>query len=239
MREIYRYADRVVVWLGPPSENSALALSTLEHLGKQIESSRDYFVIPSPNRTEPEWYKREIELPFDEGVGQGILDILERPWFERQWIVQEIQLGSSTSIIQCGVYQISWYLFRRAIKRLEMGRMPDSLLLKVNESADICDNVRGDSLPALLHCLNHLKCSNPLDKVYGILGIAPPLIASKIHPKYEFPVTEVYKNTVLGHLSVVRRLELLDQCDIRTRLTEGPYGYLIGPFQVQRCTWLN
>jgi hypothetical protein len=78
MGGIYKYADRVVVWLGLSSEKSSLALSTLEDLGKQVEATRDRHILPSPDCAELQLVKT-VELPFDEGVWQVILDILERP----------------------------------------------------------------------------------------------------------------------------------------------------------------
>jgi hypothetical protein len=222
MREIYKYADRVVVWLGLSSENSALALSTLEHIGKQVEATRDYYILPSPDCTKPQPVST-VELPFDEGVWQAILDILERPWFERVWIVQEIQLGSPTSMVQCGEYQISWYLIRRAIIRLCMPPgVPQNVMAKVGHIVNLFKNMCGNPLPTLLQSCDNRKCSNPLDKVYGILGLAPPLVASKIHPRYEFSAPEAYKNTFLSHLDTVRRLELLDHCHTHSQVVQSP-----------------
>jgi hypothetical protein len=224
MREIYKCANRVVVWLGLSSENSALALSTLEHIGKQVEVTRDYTNLPSPDCTEPQLFST-VELPFDKGVWQAILNILERPWFERVWIVQEIQLGSSTSMVHCGEYQISWYLIRRAIHRLLMGAVsgvPPNVVTKVNHVADLVMNIRGKPLPTLLQYCRRLKCSDPLDKVYGILGLAPPLVASKIHPSYDFSAPEAYKTAFLSHLDTIQRLELLDHCHTYSGLVRSP-----------------
>jgi hypothetical protein len=219
MREIYKYADRVVVWLGISSEKSALALSTLEYLGKQVEVTRDHAILPSPDCTEPQLVNT-VELPFDEGLWQAVLEILERPWFERVWVVQEIQLGSPTSMVQCGEYQISWYLIRRAIFHLCTGGAKP--IAELGYIVSLFSDVRGDPLPALLHYCNRLKCSDPLDKVYGILGLAPPLVASKIHPSYELSAPEAYKTTFLSHLETVRRLELLDHCHTHSQVVQSP-----------------
>lgn len=222
MRDIYKYADRVVVWLGPSSKNCALAMSTLEYIGKQIECTRERIILPSPDCTEHNWHLLNAILPFNESVWQAIFDILSRSWFERVWIVQEIQLASSRSTIYCGEYQISWYLFRRAILCLTIAEGSKAVKAKAYSVKDLCHNLLGDSLPALVHYCTALKCSNPLDKVYGILGLAPPRIADKIHPNYELSVTHSYKSTFLNHVLEVHRLELLDQCYLSTRLVGCP-----------------
>ena len=56
MRDLYKHADRVVVWLGPTSRSSALALSTVEHISKQVEFAGNR-LLPAPNAAEPEWYR--------------------------------------------------------------------------------------------------------------------------------------------------------------------------------------
>lgn len=40
MADIYRLANRVVVWLGPTDAAAAVALPVLAHIGRQIEYSR-------------------------------------------------------------------------------------------------------------------------------------------------------------------------------------------------------
>ena len=47
-------------------------------------------------------------------------------------------------------------------------------------------------------------------------------MASKIKPNYALSTEEAYKSALLEHASFVKRLELLDHCDIRDRLSDGP-----------------
>jgi len=109
MGHIYQLASRVLVWLGPESNNSNLALSTLKYLGTQVEVTRGFHFVPSPNCTEFEWFHSTMSrmtLPYDDDTWQAINDLLGSSWFERLWIIQEIQLANRNSILLCGTDEI-------------------------------------------------------------------------------------------------------------------------------------
>jgi hypothetical protein len=55
-------------------------------------------------------------------------------------------------------------------------------------------------------------CSNPLDKVYGILGILNPALSVKINPDYNCSVREAYMSFARAWIEVEGTLEVLTQC---------------------------
>lgn len=57
-------------------------------------------------------------------------------------------------------------------------------------------------------------CSDPRDKVYGILGIADPNFALMIRPQYSRPKAQVYQDAVVAYIQLYRKLNLLTQCSI-------------------------
>lgn len=118
MAAIYTLAQRVIIWLGPETDDSELALSTLAHLGRQVQIDLQGFRYRSPEATEKRWFHPAEPLPYSQAVCESIRRLLSREYFERLWIVQEILLAdSNTSIIQCGgcSHQMSLYEFRRAV----------------------------------------------------------------------------------------------------------------------------
>lgn len=151
MKNIFKAADRVV-WLGPSSGDSGLALSTLEYIGKQVEYTTEDSIITGPDATEHWWHQRLTALPYDEVTWQSVYDLLTRPWFDRIWIVQEIQLANTRAVVHCGKDQISWYLLRRGIRCLvnRARGVPSSLNDCVIHVSTMCDNMLGQSLPQLL-----------------------------------------------------------------------------------------
>ncbi|KAK0622464.1 hypothetical protein B0T14DRAFT_513907, partial [Immersiella caudata] len=56
MREIYQRAQRVLIWLGPPSQDSDLAMNMLEKLGGSHEQTKDI------KNKSGEWYGPQYEL---------------------------------------------------------------------------------------------------------------------------------------------------------------------------------
>jgi hypothetical protein len=224
MDKIYKFAERVVVWLGPESPSSGLAMSTLEFLGRQVELTKDYHRLPSPDCDKPQWNMSTQPLPYSEETWQAIFNLLGRPWFGRLWILQEIQLANRHSVICCGQDVIEWRYFRRAISCLNDKKDGPSreLRTRMGPINSMCWVRSAESLTALLNMGRARKCSEPHDKVYAILGLIPPVLASKIHPDYSSPVSTVFKDVFLAYLDVVRRFDLIQRCNNQERLQGLP-----------------
>ncbi|TGO44710.1 hypothetical protein BCON_0472g00060 [Botryotinia convoluta] len=77
-------------------------------------------------------------------------------------------------------------------------------------------------LPELLRWAKHRNCSDPRDKIYGVLGLVSPSIANGITCNYSIPVAEVYKSAVLSHVTVMKRLHLLQHSQLIQRFEDGP-----------------
>ena len=91
MSEVYRKALRVIIWLGPAYSTSELAMATL--------NSIDGF---SMRRV----YNPSTPLRGGE-VGEALVALVNRPYFTRMSIVQEIILARQI-IIYCGHRSILW-----------------------------------------------------------------------------------------------------------------------------------
>lgn len=122
MPSVYRLAARVVVWLGLGSAQSRLALSTLHHLGQQVEVLRELRMARSPDAVqngshdEENWYKRVEGLPYDQETWDAILSFFKRSWFSRVWVMQEVSMAvDGQHVIQCGDDTIPWKDFRKAV----------------------------------------------------------------------------------------------------------------------------
>lgn len=118
MANIYNLASRVVVWLGVGSEDSDLAIHKLDYLGKQLILTKDNWIFSTPDSEEPFWCEGAYRVPYTEEVWTSINKLLTRAWFNRVWIIQEIQLAKHGAVIQCGWQQMTWSHFRNAISCL-------------------------------------------------------------------------------------------------------------------------
>jgi hypothetical protein len=224
MVDIYKLAYRVVVWLGEEADKSNLALSTMEFVGKQLEISKSNTRARSPYAEEPEWFRAACKLPYDDDTWRAWFELAKRPWFERLWIWQEIQLANSRSLVQCGHESILWSLFRRAVvciaskKDIAHPQYREQFLFLRYFAYDR----RRTPFSHMIAYIWRRKCSDPRDKIYGVLGMAPPKFAHKIRPEYSQSVSAVYKDVALAHLQQVQRLETIQYCNPATRLIDGP-----------------
>ncbi len=217
MADIYKLAYRVVVWLGPCSWNSKLAFSTLDHFAEQVDFCHSFTRVSRPEAIHAEWSLSADKLPYDNRTWQSILDLINRSWFDRLWIIQEIQLGSCKSIFQCGLDSIEWPRFRRAGLVLRfLPQLPSTKLLsRLVMVGRLVKNVRRTDFLGRLVKGHQRLCSDPRDKIYGHLGLASPKLLNDIKVEYSLPVVSVYRDLfiVLGKQS--KRLEAL-KCCIKT-----------------------
>lgn len=91
MGDIYRSADRVVIWLGTEKDNSAQALEIMSRIGSEIKV--DYVRLEmSPVSTDSilHWSDTSRYLPFHGQESRNIDALLRRSWFTRLWVWQEI-----------------------------------------------------------------------------------------------------------------------------------------------------
>ncbi len=128
MADIYRLANRVVVWLGPESEEgrSSEALSTLRGIGSKIEIEWALYEMRATNEGDPSWADRNIPQTVDQNSLNSLLMIINRPWFERIWVQQEIALASEKAVLVCGHDSITRRHFMNALfcirlKPIEVG----------------------------------------------------------------------------------------------------------------------
>ncbi|KAF7917095.1 hypothetical protein BELL_0537g00070 [Botrytis elliptica] len=222
MRNIFSFADRTIIWLGEEADDSTSALSTIEHFAKQVEYIGGGLVACAPGTKLMEWRHSNFHLPYDTKTWSSIRALFRRPWFSRVWVLQEALLGDQRSSVQCGNTSIPFTALRKAM--LVLGR-------KVTTPSDIrsqllsyAPGVLPDSmreLPELLRWAKHRNCSDPRDKIYGVLGLVSPLIAEGITCDYSIPVAEVYKSAVLSHVTVTKRLYLLQHCQLIQRFEGG------------------
>lgn len=106
MPDIYKKATRVVVWLDPSSPGSSEAFNLLRSLGSKIGVNwQNLTMKPSTTlQDQKESYLLDVKMkiPFTESQLRAIYSLLFRPWFEHLWVVQEVALGSKTTIMMCG-----------------------------------------------------------------------------------------------------------------------------------------
>lgn len=227
MAEIYRSAAKVLVWLGTEDSDSSLALHTLDYLGAQMECSRADTMLRSPECQEPSWYRSAFQLPFSTTEWTAIHRLIERTWFERLWIWQEVHLANLRVTVHCGPDDVPFYNLRRALICLrEKQKLPSANLRARLEFVDrLLRDRSGTDFPGLLSVTRLHKATNPKDRIYGVLGLAEFAslhIASMIKPDYNLSLEEIYRDAFVAYLTDSGLLTLLRDCNLEQRRMKGP-----------------
>ncbi|KAL2127960.1 hypothetical protein VTI74DRAFT_9925 [Chaetomium olivicolor] len=197
MRDIYRNATRTVVWLGPEGDDSNEALAIIPDL----LAVRDKF-YGGGHRTAPVGVRSRFALTPEEmdatpelerlidntEARAAFLTLLQRPWFSRVWVVQEVTVSFHTTV-KCGAVEISFDdLAQAAITfgylDLHVGiglRRPLDLFWDIWDTRRKHWDRWANSMFQIL--LRHRWChaTDPRDKVYALCGIATDAKAEPQH----------------------------------------------------------
>lgn len=227
MTEIYRSTTKVLVWLGVEEADSSLALETLDYLGAQVEYCRSDTILRSPNCREKWWYRSGFELQFTTSTWTAIHRLIDRVWFERLWIWQEVHLANLRVTVHCGPKSVPFYNFRRGLICLrEKQKLPSADLRTRLQIVDrLLRDRSGTDFPGLLSVTRLHKATDPKDRIYGILGLANFAsleIASMIKADYNLDLENIYLDAFLAYLTQSGLLTLLRDCNLEQRRTTGP-----------------
>lgn len=221
MSRIYQLAARVIVWLGPEADKSDYGLAMLESLGEKIEIDWLSRAISPSHRWshEPHWADLSLHLPYTDEEFASIAQILDRPWFGRLWVVQEIRLASSAAVVVCGYKHAKWDLVQAAIYLIFRKRLGKSdyqairpRLLTINNSFFKWFE---STLRDVLFKTQELACREAGDKVYAVLGITSHQLG--IRADYTLRAADIYEDVVRRHIAHYGSLDVLRDCDISRR----------------------
>jgi hypothetical protein len=185
MQRIYENALSVVLYLGYEDADSSIALQVLRNPERLLNLNN-------------------VELG-------SLKALFKRPYFSRLWIVQEVALAKSLYFYR-GSSETFIPLFSRGT--LES-------LLTVKETAptwikysSLRQSTEPRSLWSLLQDTNSCHCSDPRDKVFGILSLVTANSKKELKPDYSLSVEEVY--TGIGAL-LIREKGLLCVLELAAR----------------------
>ena len=226
MDQIYRFAKQVNVWLGPESQedNSARAMEILGYIGAQVEYSKDQSYLEAPSCQEKGWFRPDVEIPLTDREATAVRTLLERPWFSRLWITQEVQLANDSARLYCGRDSISWYHFRRAVLALDVKQtlnalLPLPLLAKVSNL--VFYNRSTPSLK-LLWATRRAQCYDSRDRIYAVLGLLEPRFSMLVNPDYNITPSATYQRACQTWLDAYDKLSFLEFCDMPKVGGNGP-----------------
>ncbi|KAF1831409.1 HET-domain-containing protein [Decorospora gaudefroyi] len=214
MHDIYKLAWMSTLWLGTEDATSTHALRTFRYLGNQIVAEADTgLLFCAPGAEEDQWYDPDFELPWTPETWKSIHTLLRRPWFHRLWVVQEIR---PSAVVQCGYERVPVAPFTEAVYCLySKATVPDGLRQRLEQATGTMARLPALCFTRLLYRAATFKaCSDPRDKIYGLLGLAPHKFAAGVNVDYEKTNTapDVYAMAFLNHAQICQRLEHFHNC---------------------------
>lgn len=238
MSQVYALAEKVYIWLGLGSDNSDLAMSMISSLNERFNS------VDGLERVD-QYTLTKFGLPsFEDPVWPAVTRLYLRKWFTRLWVMQEVLLAKSISII-CGEKGISWQEFVKFANNYRLTRMVDDVLEyhKIPHytpelpdhgfsAAPILDILRnpverdGFVSPLTLLDMGRRKLAKePVDKVYGLLAVMPLEIRKRIVVDYSLASRREYWHTYIHMFKILLETEgtrALSMTPSRNRCPELP-----------------
>lgn len=184
MSQIYKKSWRVLIWLGLKGEDSHLALDFITLVGEDSKAVyRDLATFTG--------FGRELK---------AVRRLCQRSYWQRLWIIQEVIVARKARI-QCGFDYTSWDDFDRFQYAFEQGRiltpedddftdLRDSLPFKLDRH-----QVARPKLKDILEEYCTSQCSDPRDKIYGLVGLANDSKTLKID--YSKSFFHMYEDVIL------------------------------------------
>ena len=206
MGDIYKAAERVVVWLRKSGNGSRIAMQSIAKLP------------PNP--------LADVALGIcrDERLGQPVLNLLRRPWWSRAWIVQEVALAKNVVLV-CGGDVLDWAKLAAFVEAVFLHPDVDVHVSQAfYRPLMLCQYREFSHRPILttLRSLQRQQATDPRDKIYGFLGIVSEAERRLIVPDYHLSVKEVYVNATHSIIRATSSLSILSSVDVNNPSEDFP-----------------
>ncbi|MCJ1380894.1 hypothetical protein MMC17_004003 [Xylographa soralifera] len=207
MRDIYANARQVIIWLGEERESDRGAFDFLRWLSLHLDDGYG-------------WARIKLEQSHNL---KSVVNLLDREWFRRTWVVQELASAQSAVLIQ-GRDSIPWDIVSDVLTKLrhpsflgnymenrETQAALNSILAM--ETARRCVNGTFSlSLFQILLATCFNDCSDPRDKIFAVLGLAKDwLEKGGLVPDYSNEATaeEVFKRFAMWDVKKNGQIRIL------------------------------
>ncbi|KAE9382068.1 HET-domain-containing protein [Stipitochalara longipes BDJ] len=193
MQKIYSNAISVLAWLGETTEDTESALGQLEYIRDRLK------VIPTIVVHGKDQYAKVGLPPVDDPIWKSLAEFLCRSWFLRLWVLQEVTLAKDIIFI-CGGQVLGLELLRSFNHEINRTGVYSYLLQGSNRFGKVTGNEFLRGLGAnrevfskskldpvfLLNRGRDLQVKEPVDRVYGLLGLMEPEIKKSLYMRNLF-----------------------------------------------------
>ncbi|KAH7066078.1 heterokaryon incompatibility protein-domain-containing protein [Paraphoma chrysanthemicola] len=223
MANIYFHTSRVIVWLGEEADDSGDLLAQIEETAIRNRDSFGDSSSQSTRSAELLQYRKETQIS-----KKALMRFLERPWFHRIWVLQEVAAGRCLLLV-CGQAEVTGTTFTHGLLACLHNLEPShrnfgaSVVHMMsweapglqyrgtgstisNDGQEVCLGIL--PLGQLLDRFHEHDASDPRDKIYALLGICRSSDHSSplLMPDYTKSWSAVFQAAIhylLGSASIV------------------------------------
>jgi Heterokaryon incompatibility protein (HET) len=198
MKTIFAQAKKVVIWLGPASQDSDAGIDLARRIFAVYDEN------PSADLSISNLHRLGLPEAWEDSW-KALQALLLRPWFHRVWVIQEIAM-SKRAIVVCGEQILPWDRLASLAQRLcfamhmrKLGAVKENIfsavtvvkrILETNQMRRRVLLGKKNDLLRLLIAYRGCKATDAKDKVFALLGLSKEDAA--ILPDYRRSVKEVY-----------------------------------------------
>lgn len=223
IRRIFNSAAHVWIWLGLEESSTSDALQAIATINSHRETKRLSFTILK-GITDEDPYTEILglkDMTIDQRSVHALHRLFARPWFQRIWVVQEVNVGSPRIEVLIGQKQVAWD--RVGAAALWLGALrwsaPKPEASPGQRNAMVMWQGRmfaGATLPPLLDEARGYLATDAHDKVFALIGF--PSFQRLVEdfgfsPDYTLTVEELYKMVAILSIKSTRTLEILSYVD--------------------------
>ena len=230
MRQIYEQAQQVLIWLGDTRIGERIAMQSLAIKSGTFSVRMKVWITERKFRlgkglrdrvsqsVSGEWDARALE------VGE-LAQLLDRKWWRRVWIVQELVLAKK-AVLLCVLDEVPWDAVKtrmrdgafgilgsdagQSVKQTEEGSVVTKITLPNTDYLYLTAlqekwqfKIWDQSLYNLLYTFRRFESSVPSDRIYAFLGLATDIKDLSLIPDYSSPTsrifTDVAKALIVAH----------------------------------------
>lgn len=185
MQDIYKQAAKVIIWLGDQEEHDEMAMKTLGLINAPWETFEG---IPLYYNQDASAYDQYLAYSLPDEAIQAVSLFLQRPWFQRIWIVQEFLSARSIDMWIGNLSADPDTIFPAARRITQLHNVQTRLQLLTSEIGvsrlqlicaarlSLLQQTMGQvifGLFDLMMATRSFKSTDPRDKMFALVGLAP------------------------------------------------------------------
>jgi hypothetical protein len=222
MAQIFSATTCAVGWLGEGNAETEVAIDIIKELASKAWRFGIHGSKTGPGLVDVSaagaGVKKALRELADQLDVQALNAFSSQPWFSRLWVVQEACLpskmilcnGSNTlnwnDLLAASIIILKCITSNKSFLGVFDSSLEEVVLLGATQqefalarSGRITDAKSGD-LHAMVHLHQNKACSNPVDKIYGLLGLKRADELIEVIIDYSKSIEEVYQAFTLAYL---------------------------------------